>query len=75
MTELLCLLLKPALYAVSDPRKYWYLIPFAVVAWLLDVLIAHTTWPLIAGFPRIGEVTKVFQFHQPWHRAIPFESA
>jgi hypothetical protein len=57
MTFLLCLLLKPALLCVSDPRRYWYLAPIAVLTWLLDIFITHTTWPLIAGFPRIGEVT------------------
>ena len=57
MTFLLCLLLKPALYAVSNPLRYWYLAPVAFVAWLIDILICHTTWPLIAGFPRVGEVT------------------
>ena len=57
MTFLLCLLLKPALLCVSSPTRYWYLVPVAFIAWLLDIFIAHTTWPLIAGFPQIGEVT------------------
>lgn len=57
MTFLFCLLLKPALLFVSDPRRYWYLAPVAFFAWLLDIFIAHTTWPLIAGFPHVGEVT------------------
>ncbi len=57
MTFLLCLLLRPALLCIRAPGKYWYLLPVALVAWLLDIFIAHTTWPLIAGFPHVGEVT------------------
>lgn len=57
MTFLLCLLLKPALLGVGDPKRYWYLLPVTLLAWLVDIFIAHTTWPLIAGFPRKGEVT------------------
>jgi hypothetical protein len=33
------------------------LLPVTFVAWLADIVIAHTTWTLIAGFPHIGEVT------------------
>ena len=57
MTELLCLLLKPALYAVSDPRKYWYLVPFAVAGWLVDCILCHTAWAMAFGWPKHGEVT------------------
>ena len=57
MTELLCLLLKPALYAVSDPRKYWYLIPFAVAGWLVDCILCHTAWAIAFGWPHQDEVT------------------
>ena len=57
MTELLCLLLKPALYAVSNPRKYWYLIPFAVAGWLVDCILCYTFWCLLAGWPKHGEYT------------------
>ena len=57
MTELLCLLLKPALYAVSDPKKYWYLIPFAVAGWVVDCILCHTAWAVAFGWPKDGEVT------------------
>lgn len=57
MTELLCLLLKPALYGVSDPKRYWYLIPFTLLAWLVDAILAHTGWVLLAGWPQGREVT------------------
>lgn len=57
MTELLCLLLKPALYGVSDPRRYWYLVPVVIVAWFVDVILAHTGWALIAGWPQRNEWT------------------
>lgn len=57
MTELLCLLLFPALKAVGDPKRYWYLIPFAVLAWVVDVILCHTFWALAFGWPLPGEVT------------------
>lgn len=57
MTFLLCVLLRPALLCMSNPKRYWYLAPAVLLAWLVDVFIAHTAWPLIAGFPRAGEVT------------------
>ena len=61
MTFLLCLLLKPALYGVwalqGGPKKYLLCLPITIIAWLIDVWVAHIEWPLIAGFPHIGEVT------------------
>jgi hypothetical protein len=54
---LLCILLKPSLYVVWSPAKYWYYIPFAVVAWLADVIIAHTSWCFLAGWPKGKEIT------------------
>ena len=57
MTELLCLLLKPALLWESNPRKYWYLTPVALLAWLVDILLCHTAWALAFGWPQPGEVT------------------
>ena len=57
MTFLLCLLLKPALYGVYDPRRYWYLLPITFLAWVVDAVLAHTAWAFIAGFPRGREFT------------------
>jgi hypothetical protein len=57
VTELLCLLLKPALLCASNPWRYWYLAPIAVAALLIDMVLAHTAWAVFAGFPRIGEAT------------------
>lgn len=57
MILLLCLLLKPSLFAVWKPGKYFYYIPFAIVAWIADVIIAHTTWTFIAGWPKGHEIT------------------
>ena len=57
MTELLCLLLKPALLCVSNPRRYWYLAPVATLAWMVDVFLCHTFWALAFGWPKEGEVT------------------
>ena len=55
MIDLLIILLKPALLAAEGGVRW--LLPVTFVAWLLDVLIAHTTWALIAGWPRRGEWT------------------
>lgn len=55
MIDLLIVLLRPALLCV-EARQYRYA-PLAVVAWLVDMLIAHTTWALVAGWPRRGEWT------------------
>lgn len=52
----LCLL-HMALPAVNEPRKYWYWTWAVLPAFLLDLWLAHTTWPLAAGFPRKNEWT------------------
>ena len=57
MTEILCLLLRPALLCVSDPKRYWYLTPVAVLAWLLDVVLCHTFWAIAFGWPQGRERT------------------
>lgn len=57
MTELLCLLLKPALVCVANPGRFWYLVPIAVLAWLVDVVLCHTAWALAFGWPRPGATT------------------
>ena len=57
MIDLLIILLIPALKAVEGGSKnplHWLA---ALVAWLVDMVIAHTTWALIAGFPKKGEWT------------------
>jgi hypothetical protein len=53
--DILILLLKPALLCV-EAKQYKYL-PLALIAWVVDVFLAHTTWVLIAGWPRQGEWT------------------
>ena len=60
MTDLLLLLLKPALRYVDDKSTPWWRLDLAfvaVIAAVLDVLIAHTTWAGFAGAPRKGEWT------------------
>lgn len=57
MTELLCLLLKPALLCLTNPRRYFYLIPLVILAWIVDFILAHTFWYLIAGWPKNHEYT------------------
>lgn len=57
MIDLLILLLVPALKAVDGGSRNPLHILAALVAWPLDMLIAHTTWAAVAGFPRKGEWT------------------
>ena len=57
MTELFLLLLKPALLCVSNPRKYWYFAPLVFPAYLLDVILAHTVWAMLFGWPEKAEWT------------------
>lgn len=57
MIDLLLLLLKPALLWESAPWRYWYLTPVTLAAWVLDVVIAHTTWALVFGWPKHYELT------------------
>lgn len=57
MIDFLIIFLRPAVACADNPRKYWYLIPVAMLTWLVDVFIAHTTWALVAGFPKSGEIT------------------
>lgn len=57
MTELLCLLLKPALLCVGNPKRYWYLAPIAFFAWVVDIALCHTAWAAAFGWPRKGAVT------------------
>jgi hypothetical protein len=55
--DLLIMLMVPALRFLDNPRGNAWLFWAPLPAWLIDIAIAHTTWALIAGFPRIGEVT------------------
>lgn len=57
MIDLLVWLLKPALAAVEGKSKnplHWLA---ALVAYVLDIVIAHTTWVALAGWPQRGEWT------------------
>lgn len=55
MIDLLILLLRPALRYVEGGEKKYFLI--ALVALFVDVLIAHTTFRLVAGKPLKTEWT------------------
>jgi hypothetical protein len=57
MIDILIFLMRPALLFLDNPLRYWYFFPTVLPAWLADIFVAHTTWALVAGFPRIGEVT------------------
>ena len=57
MIDLLIILLIPALKAVDGGSRnplHWLC---ALVAGIVDVVIAHTTWAFVAGWPRKGEWT------------------
>ena len=55
MIDLLILLLRPALRYVEGGEKKFVLI--ALVAWIVDVVIAHTTFRAVAGKPLKTEWT------------------
>lgn len=57
MIDLLLILLRPALLWESNKSRYWYLTPIALVAWVADMIAAHTTWVLMAGWPKPNEWT------------------
>jgi len=55
--DILIILLVPALKAVEGGSKnplHWLA---AIVAWVVDIIIAHTTWAFITGWPQKGEWT------------------
>ena len=57
MIDLLIILLRPALKAVEGGSLnplHWLA---AIVAWPLDIIIAHTSWALLSGWPKKGEYT------------------
>lgn len=57
MIDLLLILLKPALRAAEGGSRNpldWLCL---LIAFPLDILLAHTTWALIAGWPRRSEIT------------------
>ena len=55
MIDLLILLLRPALLCTEGGKRW--LAPVALVAWVIDVILCHTTWALVAGWPRRNELT------------------
>lgn len=57
MIDILVVLLKPALVWESNPWRYWWLTPLVLVAFIADVVAAHTSWAVIAGWPKKGEWT------------------
>lgn len=57
MTALLMLLLPSALRCVDGGERKPHLVLAALVALVLDVWVAHTTFALLAGWPRKGEWT------------------
>ena len=57
MIDVLLLLLVPALRAAEGGSRKWYDVLAALVAYVLDVVIAHTSWALVAGWPQRSEWT------------------
>ena len=49
MTFLFLLLLRPALLCVDGGSRQPHHVAAALVAWVLDIVIARTTWRLFAG--------------------------
>ncbi len=60
MIDLLILLLDPALRYIEDKKTLWWRLDLALaalVAWVLDIAIAHTTWAFAFGWPKPNERT------------------
>lgn len=57
MMDLLLYLLEPALLWESNRKKHWHLTIHAIVALIVDVIAAHTSWAKIAGKPLKNEWT------------------
>ncbi len=55
MIDLFLVILRPALLFADGGQWRWFAV--ALVAWLLDIVIAHTTWAMIAGWPKKNEWT------------------
>ena len=49
MLDLFLVLLRPALMCIEGGSRKPHHVLAAVVAWVLDVILARTTWRLIAG--------------------------
>jgi hypothetical protein len=57
MTFIFLSLLPWALKAADAKSKNPLHITAALVAWVLDIILAHTAWALVAGWPKKGEMT------------------
>ena len=57
MIDILIWLLVPALRWEADKWGRWYLTPLAFVAWVADIIAAHTAWALATGWPKPYELT------------------
>ena len=75
MIDILILLLYPALLWDSDKLRYRWLTPVTLVAWVMDVIICHTYWVILAGWPRDNERTVsdtlerlCYDFDHPHHK-------
>lgn len=51
------LLLEPALRCADGGDRRPHMVALTVIAWLADIVVAHTSWALVTGFPRKGEWT------------------
>lgn len=50
----------PAIRYADDPkRSYWrlHLLTYAIIIWLVDMVLAHTVMVPYFGLPKIGEIT------------------
>lgn len=57
MIDLLILLLTPALRAAEGGSRHPLDVLAVLIAYPLDIVIAHTSWALVAGWPQPGEWT------------------
>lgn len=50
--------LKPSILFLEYPKKYWYFFPILLLGYLVDLVVANTSFRAVAGRgPRSGERT------------------
>ncbi len=49
MIDILCFLLPSSLRCANNTRKYWYYIPSTVIAYIVDRILANTSFKWMVG--------------------------
>ena len=49
MIDILILMLKPMMYFLWNPLKYFYLLPLVIIGFIADVVMNNTVVPFVLG--------------------------